>query len=265
MYLCKLKLQKTIYNIVIQTNNTNHLVQVQTNKKSYSYMAENKRSVTLIKEEEFQLKDYQSFLDKLAHQNPVSSDIISNKNPAHASILMATLLANTEHSMRMYCTGLRPALLCGKKEGDGQGFEGAYWEEFKNFFNKTIKNKDFKSNSIKILIQQNNWIENAPFRIVSEALKNKDTKNKMQVKLITPAWKEKIEETLGKQNGYNYNFAIFDEKAFRLEFDAENYQALASFNNKTWSDILLGLFEKAFENANDITEEICGQEGVEHK
>ena len=219
-------------------------------------MAENKRSVTLIKEEEFQLKDYQSFLDKLAHQNPVSSDIISNKNTAHASILMATLLANTEYSMSMYCTGLRPDLLCGKEEGDGNGFEGAYWAEFKHFFGDVIKDTKFGPNSIKILIQSTEWINNAPFKIIGQALNNTDTAGKIQVRLIAQSMKEQIEDLLGKQEGYNYNFAIFDNKAFRLEFDAENYQALASFNSESWSKFLSKLFEEAFGNATDITNNI---------
>ncbi len=212
-----------------------------------------RNSVTLKQQSEKELTFYQAYLDDLANQKPTSSDIFSNKGIAHASILMATLMANTEHKMDMYCTGLRPGILCGKDDNDESGFRGAYWIEFKKFFLETIKSPDYGENSIRILIQKDDWIENAPFRVVGNALRDSITANKIQVRIITEESKVEIENFLGKPDNdkINYNFAIYDDKAFRLEYEADSYRALGSFNSSSWCNLLSSMFEKAFEKAND--------------
>ena len=217
-----------------------------------------RNSVELKQKEELDLASYQSYLYRLASQDPTSSDIFSNKGLAHASILMATLMANTEHKIDMYCTGLRPGILCGRDENDPNGFKGAYWEEFKKFFSETIRSKDFPENSIRILIQRDDWIDNAPLRLVGNALRDNSTRNKIKVKIITPESKQQIENALGKpdNDNVNYNFSIFDDKAFRLEYEADTYRALGSFNSSSWSKMLSKMFEDAFEKANDITERV---------
>lgn len=216
-------------------------------------MAENKKSAELKKDGEKALKSYQEYLDGLAQKDPVSSEIFTNKGKEHASILMATLLANTEHSLDMYCQGLRPGILCGKQEGDGEGFEGAYWNEFKKFFNETIVSEGFASGSIRILIQNEQWLGNAPFQKIAEALNNETTSNKIVVKVIKQEDKERIEACLGKKESINYNFSIYDGRAFRLEYEPNSYQAIGSFNNIAWSSLLKEYFDPAFNNAKDIT------------
>ena len=156
----------------------------------------------------------------------------------------------------MYCQGLRPGILCGRKEGDGEGFEGAYWEEFKKFFSETISSPNFADNSIRILIQNEQWLEYAPFQKVAEALCNDATKNKIIVKIITPEDRDQIESSLGKKDHVNYNFSIYDGMAFRLEYEPDEYQAIGSFNNPSWCSALGGLFSFAFKNAADITEKV---------
>ncbi len=217
-----------------------------------------KRSVKLIRDEEKNISSYQKYLDELASKNPPSTEIFSNKGEAHASILMATLIANTEHYLDMYCTGLRPGILCGKD--DDKGFEGAYWEEFQRFFKETIRSEEFKDESVRILVQRKDWLSYPPFDVVGSALRDPATTNKIKVKLISDKSKEQIERILGKQKGENgnYNFAIFDRKAFRLEYEADSYRALGSFNSPSWSDLLTDMFNKAYanENAEDITMEV---------
>ena len=219
-------------------------------------MAENKKSAELIKDTEKALKLYQDYLDGLARKNPVSSEIFSNKGVDHASILMATLLANTDHLMDMYCQGLRPGILCGVKEGDNKGAEGAYWHEFKKFFQERIKSNDFTNGSIRILIQKKDWIQNAPFRIIGEALADSSINEKIQIKIISDEARFGIEKALGQAKDVNYNFSIYDRKAFRLEYEPDNYRALGSFNSPSWCSLLLELFNNAFATATDIKDEI---------
>lgn len=202
--------------------------------------------ITLVNKKEYEIKHYQTYLEDLARRRFISSEIITNRGEARASILMATLLANTIDSLKLYCRGLSPGILCGKDEGDGKGFEGAYWEEFKRFFD--VKKKKYESISVEILIQDTTWLYNQPFQIIKETIKD----SKIQVKKISDVSKKRIEELLGNTNGENYNFAIFDGKAFRLEYNPNNYQAMGSFNNPSWCNFLTYLFDTAFEKASQI-------------
>lgn len=214
------------------------------------------QSIQLIKEEETKLGSYQAYLDSLAQGTSISSEIFTNKGKAHASILMATLLANTEHDVKMYCQGLSPGILCGAKEKDGTGFEGAYWSEFKRFFSETLKSDSFGPNSVKILIQKQDWINNQPFQIISQALQSQKTQGKIIVKQISSESKSEIERVLGNSGNNEYNFAIFDNIAYRLEYNPNDYQANGSFNNPSWCAILNSLFDYAFKSAKDITKDI---------
>jgi hypothetical protein len=211
------------------------------------------RSVELINEKEREIKFYQTYLDKLAQGKSISSEIFTNRGEAHASILMATLLANTTNTLKLYCRGLTPGLLCGKTEGDGEGFEGAYWAEFKQFFQSTIKSERFGTNSVEILIQEDKYLEYQPFQTIKQALQNEAIKSKIKIKKITDGSKKDIERVLGNGNGENYNFAIFDGHAFRLEYNPDDYQAIGSFNNPTWCNLLTKLFDSAFSKATEIS------------
>lgn len=215
------------------------------------------RSVELKNEKERKIGSYQIYLNELAQGDSISSEIFTNRGEAHASILMATLLANTTKSLKLYCRGLTPGILCGKDEGDGTGFEGAYWNEFKRFFQETIMSNTFGPNSVEILIQEQKWIYNQPFNIIKKSMLNSSVKGKIKVKQIAYNSKDQIEAYLGRKNGTimksgNYNFAIFDGKAFRLEYDTKDYQAIGSFNNPSWCSLLTALFDYAFYNAKEI-------------
>lgn len=215
--------------------------------------------VKLEKSEERALQYYLDYLIGLANKKSV--EIFSNKGEAHASILMATLLANTEKSVSMYCQGLRPGILSGENDEDPKGWNGAYWAEFKKFFDKTIKSAAFGSNSVRLLIQSENWLKNQPFKIVAKSLQDNETKDKIKVKIIKPENRDMIENLLGKKNGknINYNFSVFDNKAFRLEYDPDEYRAIGSFDDVAWCNLLNNLFEKAYKQADDITEKVRKQ------
>lgn len=203
------------------------------------------RSVELKNDKEREIKYYQTYLDSLAQGKSVSSEIFTNKGEARASILMATLLANTTKTLKLYCRGLSPGILCGKKEGDGKGFEGAYWEEFKIFFEEQ---KKYNSVKVEILIQDTTWLYHKPFQVIKDAIKSSN----IQVKKIDTHSKQRIDNLLGNANGENYNFAIFDSIAFRLEYNPDNYQAMGSFHNPSWCKLLTYLFDEAFQKADPI-------------
>lgn len=216
------------------------------------------KKIELIREEEQKLSFYRDYLHDLVGKR--QSKIFTNKGEAHASILMATLIANTKRNLDMYCTGLRPGILCGVDENDPVGFRGSYWSEFQRFFSKTILSPNFKGGSIRILVQTKDHFDKAPFRVVSEALNNLITKHKIKVALIDPKSKKRIETILGKLDNdnpeVNYNFSIFDNEFFRLEYEANSYRALGSFNSPSWCEILSCMFEIAFNEAVDITSEV---------
>ncbi len=214
------------------------------------------QSAKLEKQEEKDLQYYREYLDGLAKKNPVSSEIFSNKGKVHASILMATLLINTEHRLDMYCQGLRPGILCGKDENDEDGYRGAYWKAFKDFFNTSIKSGAFGKESVRILIQDEQWINNMPFKVVGKALRDNVTKDKVIVKIISSQARDLIEQSLGKKENTNYNFSIYDDNAFRLEYEPDDYLAIGSFNDPSWCNLLREMFNYAFSNAVDITDKV---------
>lgn len=209
----------------------------------------------LFNEAEKKILYYQKYLNELAQRVPTpSSELFRNTDAPFASILMATLLANTEKSMDMYCQGLRPGILCGKDENDSEGFCGSYWKIFEKFFSETIKSKSFGDGSIRILIQRRDWFTNKPFQVIKNALGNSDMNNKILVRQIREDARKHIENLLGKKNDdTNYNFSIFDNKAFRLEYDPDRFKAIGSFNDTTWCNLLKGMFDYAFSTATPIS------------
>lgn len=229
-------------------------------KKNRNGIIEGEQVVNLIdvspvKREEEEISDYLDYLNNLAKESREgkSGETFYNKGEAHASLLMAKLLANTEKSLRMYCTGLRPGILCGKNEGDGEGFEGAYWKTFKDFFSKTNLAK-FKRGSIKILIQRKDWIRNRPFAIVREA--QKCYPDIIEIKWIrhnSIGWISKLLRGNGSCLGKN-NFSVFDNRAYRIEYDQNNYLATGSFNDLEMCRQLSYIFDREFKRASQLEE-----------
>ena len=210
------------------------------------------------KEEEDAIKNYRNYLESLVKD--ASPDIFLNKGTAHASVLMATLLKNTHKSVKMYCAGLRPGILCGKEEGaNGDekkvGFQGVYWTEFKRLFEKRIEDSSFGKNSVKSLIQSDEYLQNMPFKKIKEsAARNNEIKNKIEVKRITDSDRAYVKYVLSsiKCNG-DYNFSVFDNTMFRLEYDIDQYKAIGSFNDPSWCKILNALFDVVYESATLVS------------
>lgn len=205
------------------------------------------RKVDCIIPEEQAIEDYRDYLYKLAIGD--RKGIITNSGVPHASLLMGTLISNTRNSLKMYCTGLRPGIL--------DEANGAYWNEFQKFFDETVES--FEDHKVQILVQKNEWIQGKPFKHVWEA-KNKNS-NKIDVRMVTEEGKKYIEDKfggLGDNEKYNYNFSVFDNIAFRLEYKPDDYKAIASFRNESWSTELSKIFDEVF-NEPTLSRELTGQ------
>lgn len=173
------------------------------------------------------LEEYQDYLNQLAKNG--SDEIFTNAGIHHASILMATMFKYTQKRIRMYCTGLKPELIT----------TSPYFDEFKKLFNSDNIEKD-----IQIMIEEESYKDQEPFNIVKQAKQR--FPEKIQVRLI----KEEDRTYINKRLEFPHcNFAIFDEAKFRLEHDPECYKAIGSFNHKEWADLLIDLYDKAYDSA----------------
>lgn len=206
-----------------------------------------------IKPEEISATGYIDYLsEKIEHRKENEGDIFYNDGKRFASLLMATLLQNTHESLKMYCTGLRPGILCGKKEGDGRGYEGAYWDAFKNFFSD--KNEIFKkngTNKIQILIQTKKWLHYMPFKKVAKCMENHP--GYIQVRHIRKNGIAHLFDYLNIDKGGKNNFAIFDDKAYRIEYNPDRFFAEGSFYDPKMCKYLGGIFDYEFENADIVS------------
>lgn len=192
------------------------------------------KSIELVTKAEKSLESYKEYLEKFAQK--VNFGIIANEGKDHASILLATLLANTDKTIKMYCTGLEPDLL--------ENYNGAYWKEFQDFFNNDTK----KTVNVEILIQDATWCNQTtpPFQ------KLKDAKAKgflISVRQINPSDIQEINTSLGFKDYDNVNFSIFDDKAYRIEYDTRNFKAYSDFDDEKRCVELSGIFDEAFEKA----------------
>lgn len=201
--------------------------------------------VTPKKIEESTSVNYLKYLSNMIEERKENEGkLFYNEGKPFASLLMATLLKNTHTSLKMYCTGLRPGILCGKDEGDGKGYEGAYWEAFKEFFT-TSNIKNYSKNAIQILVQTDKWKENLPFRRVFEC--QKEYPEQVSVRIIK---RSSIRYLFGLLNdtvrlGKN-NFAIFDGTAYRMEYNPDRFLAKGSFNDPKTCSFLSDLFDEEF-------------------
>lgn len=199
--------------------------------------------------------------EKIEKRESNEGDLFWNDGKTFASLLMATLLSNTHHSLKMYCTGLRPGILCGKKEGDGKGFEGAYWEVFKTFFTRSNIDKIETVNNIppiQILIQTDRWKDNLPFKRVFDC--QNQCPGKIEIKRIKKSGIQKMFGWLNNTNtiGKN-NFAIFDNHAYRIEYDPDRFLANGSFYDKNMCKYLGIIFDKEFANSDPVINPLIGR------
>lgn len=217
------------------------------------HLVNNIQVVSPHRSEEKQSSDYIEYLNnKVKNRIKNKGDLFYNEGKTYASLLMATLLSNTHDSLKMYCTGLRPGILCGKHEGDGLGYEGAYWEAFKEFFTEYNIN-NFKG-KIQILIQTKKWLHNLPFKKVFEC--KRKCPGKIEIGWIRKKGIGNLFAPLNYCRGLGKNnFAIFDERAYRIEYDPDRFLANGSFYDPKMCSFLAGIFDEEFKNSQQICSE----------
>lgn len=167
------------------------------------------------------LKDYREYLERLVKEK--STDIFTNGDVSHASILMSVLFDNTKNNILMFCNGLNPKLT--KEE--------PYNSSFKNY----IKN----GGKLSLLIETSEYQDEDMFKF----LKEYESSN-IQIKQIQGEDKMILFENLKSKH---CNFSVFDDTMIRFEYDPENYAAFGSFNLHEMANTLSGIFNAAFDNA----------------
>lgn len=169
--------------------------------------------------------DYRRFLENLVRNR--STQRFSNGGAEFASILMSVLLNNTSSTVRIYCNGFGPELVCMQD----------YQAAFKEFLNKTDK-------KLMLLVRKGDKKNEAPLQWVREVQSQRED-NSIQVKVISQSAEERIKARfLGE-----CNFAIFDEDKYRMEYDPTNYKAFGSFNEPEVCKLLTEEFDAAFKES----------------
>lgn len=172
-----------------------------------------------------ELQEYSLFLKDLAKSQ--SSDIFLNKGIEHASILMSVLFERANNCVRIYCNGFGETLIC----------ENPYWDALIKYLEKDV------NNTLSVLVETNEHINEKPLLTLKEHIQMR-ANNTIQVKLLSEEGRAIINERFGKDH---CNFAIFDTNKYRFEYDPEKYKAFGSFNQPKNCDILIDIFDRAFE------------------
>ena len=170
-----------------------------------------------------ELKAYEKFLRHLAETD--STDIISNGGKHHAALLYSALLDNTESEVRIFC----------------QSGASEVWHDprFEEAMTKFLDNNRFAS--LKVLTAgepalDSKWTDRP--NVTAYHIKEDD--------------KLKIYDHFRNNR---CNFAVFDSKRYRYEYDCDLFKAYGSFNDAVTAREMIALFDSAFLNAlaTDVT------------
>lgn len=192
-----------------------------------------------LSKEEQRYADYLKYLQSLAAPESPLPTSISNKGKHHASILMGALLYHTETRLRMYCTGLTPTILHGNEDDST-----AYWRVFQDFFQNRVAN--FGNNTIKIIVQSRKWENDLPFNVLKKSIQQYP--GKIEVRVENSQSKKIVNKYWGKDE--SINFSVFDNTAYRLEYEPGQHIAIASFNDVKVCNELITVFDDMFRVAD---------------
>ena len=173
------------------------------------------------------LKNYKDYLDGLIRVR--SNAIFTNGGKEHASILMSKMFEQTNQEIRMYCEGFKPDLITLPP------YIGALEEYLKS------------GKKLRVLIEDDFYTNVNPFNLLREE-RSKRCDDTIQYRLVNDVSRAIIKNF---SEGH-CNFAVFDEDKFRLEISPEEYKAVGSFNSPNRAQVLIDVFEEAFDKANEI-------------
>lgn len=161
-----------------------------------------------------ELQEYEDWLQNLADKRMCTP--VFNEGKEHAAILLKTIFKNADKYVYIYCCCLRDELT---------GIED-YHEALEAYIKKGKK--------IHVLLNDPNVDLNRPiFQLIGRE----------NIKILDETKIELIDKALNKQN---VHFTLADDCIYRMEYDIENFKALASFNDKRVGEVLKNAFERAW-------------------
>jgi hypothetical protein len=164
-----------------------------------------------------ELKRYREYLKFLVRNN--RPDIFTNGNTDHAATVLTEMFNNA---------GVSAIMLCHKLSDDI--FTEEYKEAFKNFISQTDHNT-------RILVKSDADCDQGFF---SDLLKRTENVE------IRVASKKAIKDISGTIGFNDCDFAVFDGKMFRLEYNAQQRKSIGSFNDPQIASNLTQQFDKHF-------------------
>ncbi len=166
-----------------------------------------------------ELERYREYLKFLAKNN--RSDIFTNENTDHAATVLTEMFNNATSSVVM---------LCHKLSDD------IFTEEYKSAFKNFIGNPN---HSVRIMVKSDKDCHAGFFGELLE-----------EGNVTIHVMHEDAVGEISKNIGFDdCDFAVFDGKMFRLEYDASQRKSLGSFNDTTIAERLTAQFDKYFEGA----------------
>ena len=160
---------------------------------------------------EEELKKYAERMQFLADKRLNSP--VFNEGREHALILLKTIFSTAEDYIYIYCAQLRDEL-SGNEE---------YYEALENFKKK--------GKTLRIILSDADVDLNRNiFKLIGAE----------NIRILKSEQKTMMEDNL---NHLKAHFTLADDSIYRLEYDIENFKALASFNDKKIGMILKNAFE----------------------
>lgn len=193
------------------------------------------KSREVIKPNIEELKEYRKFVEKYAtEKDPL---LFPNSNCYHAAIVLSKIVEHADKSVRIYDDGLS-----GDLSGKYDEFN-EFNDILKNFIDRVNQKEDAK---LQIVVRDNVITDSKIYSLLK-----KYNNNKVEVKEVSTEFKNKIIEVFG----IDYNFAVGDDKAFRLEEYDENKdvrKAICSFNRTDYANDINKIFDMEFDSCKSI-------------
>jgi hypothetical protein len=168
-----------------------------------------------------QLEDYQAHVERLFDQD--SDVLVSNSDPKHAAILIATLFRRAKDKVAVFCRNLKADIYSEKNVVE------AMLDAARRGIEIRILTQE-PPEAVELLWQLNCLAFTSPSKRVHIRMCNKS----------------------GIGAALKSNFTVMDDKGFRFEPDKSEMKAHACANNRTLVKSMLQRFDKFF--ASDATE-----------
>ena len=134
---------------------------------------------------------------------------------------------NTKDVVRLYWCGHREMVAC----------DLYYWGALTKYLMHTDK-------KIMVLLDNEDEIKKGHIQVFNKEKLNRQN-DTISVKLITEDDKTMINDTLIEEY---CSFEVFDNNMFRFEYKLEGYKGYCSFNKPKTCELLIKVFDKAFNN-----------------